>query len=183
VLSQPGREGVGRLRAVVEQRHRCDVLRCDRRGNRRSDAAGADDEARRAVELEILALQAAGEPGAVEHVAEQRAVLAEQNRVARSGDLHGGRAFVEQRDGGHLVRHRHQRAADVAQAKQRPQERRVVLGLDAHRHDDGVDAGLIEIRVVDEWSLECFGRKPEVRNQRGLAAYHFEPSGGVQDGA
>jgi hypothetical protein len=91
------------------------------------------------------------------------------------GNLHRSRDFVEQRNGSDLVRHRHQRAADVAQAKQRFQERRVILGLHAHRHDDGVDSRFVEIGVVDQGGLEGFGRKSEVRNQRGLAAYHFDP--------
>ena len=126
----------------------------------------------RARELEFLALQAAREARAVEHVAEQRAVGTTQNGVAGAGDLDGGRHLVEQRDGRDLVRHRHQRAADVGQPEQRFQHRRIVGGLDAHRHDDGVDAGLLELRVVDERRLEGFGRVSHVRNQCRLAADH-----------
>ena len=79
---------------------------------------GADHEARCAREPEVLALQPAREARAVEHVAHQLAVGTYEHGVAGSGDLHGGRHLVEQRDGRDLVRHRHERAANVGQLEQ-----------------------------------------------------------------
>jgi hypothetical protein len=55
---------------------------------------------------------------------------------------------------------------------ERGKRRRVGLGLDADRHDDGVDAALREPGVVDHGGLERLGRVAEVGDQGGLAADH-----------
>ena len=55
-----------------------------------------DDQARASLDVEALALETASEAGAVEHVADQLAVVPQEHRVARTGDLHGGRCLVEQ---------------------------------------------------------------------------------------
>src|SRR4051812_11752388 len=84
----------------------------------------------RAGEVEALGLGGAGEPHSVKHVAMQRAVRPAQDRVAGAGYLDRDADLVEEAGRRHLVRHRHQRAADVAQAEQWPQKTGVVLRLD-----------------------------------------------------
>src|SRR6185503_15932549 len=71
----------------IEEAQGADARRRERRGDRRADAAAADDESACAVDLEALAAQAAHEALAVEKIALQAAVLA-AHRVARAGDLH-----------------------------------------------------------------------------------------------
>jgi hypothetical protein len=75
-------------------------------------------------------------------------------------------------DGRHLVRHRDERAADVAEAEEQLQELRILLGLHAHRDHDRVDARLLEVRVVDHRRLERLGRVAEMRDQGRPAADH-----------
>ncbi len=127
-------------------------------------------------EVEALALHPADEAGAVELVAEQRAVLAQQHGVGRAGDPGGRRQLVDQLDRRDLVRHGHQRTADVGELEQVPEEVRVLLGLDAHRDDDGVDAVLVEPRVVDQRRLERERGITQVGDERGLPADHGRSS-------
>ena len=68
-----------------------------------------------------------------------------------------------------------ERAADVAERKQRPQKRGVMLGLDAHRHDNRVDAALREPRIVDHRRGEALGRIAEMRDDLGPPADHRAP--------
>jgi hypothetical protein len=79
---------------------------------------------------------------------------------------------VEQRDRRDLVRHGDQRATNIGQAEERLEHRRVVVGLHAHGHDDGVDSGLLEIRVVDHRCLEALGRIAEMCDERRLPGDH-----------
>ena len=75
VLAQPLAERVGR-RGVARRTEPIAETpgRGERRRDGRADAARADDERARARQRLALALDTAHEPGAVEHVAEQRAV-------------------------------------------------------------------------------------------------------------
>jgi hypothetical protein len=59
---------------------------------------------------------------------------------------------------------------DVGQPEDQLEKRRVVFGLAAHRHDDRVDAVLVEIRVVDHRRLEALGRMAEMRDKLGASA-------------
>jgi len=79
---------------------------------------------------------------------------------------------LEQRHGARLVRHRDQRAADVLEREHRAQESRVVLGPAAHRNDDRIDAGSLEVRVVDQRRLEGVRRPADVGEQRRGSANH-----------
>ena len=76
-------------------------------------------------------------------------------------------------DRGDLVRHGHQRTADVGEVEQRPEEVRVVLGTCTPiGHDDGVYPVLLEPRVVDHRRLEGERRIAQVRDEGGLPADH-----------
>ena len=59
--------------------------------------------------------------------------------------------------------------------KQRFQRLRIVLRFDAHRHNDGIDARLLEIWIVDHGRLERLGRKAKMHNQSRRAANHVDP--------
>jgi len=154
VLAQAAGQRVGHRRVRIVEIDLRDAGAGERRRDGRPDATTTDDEAARAVERPSLALDAANEPGAVEHVAEKRSVAALDDRVARSGDTNGRRHLVEHRDRRYLMRHRDERAADVREPEQRAKQRGVVLRAHAHRHDDGIDARLLEVRVVDHRRLE-----------------------------
>ena len=111
------RGGVG-----VEDREAGDAGLGERGGDRRADAARADDERAGACEGAALAEDAADEALAVEHVADEPAVGVDADGVAGAGDRDGRRHLVEQADGGDLVRHGDQRAVDVGEAEDEPQE-------------------------------------------------------------
>jgi hypothetical protein len=127
----------------------------------------------RAFQLSPLALDAAHEARTVEHIANQRAVGTPQHGVAGTGDLDGGRDLVEQIDGRDLVWHGDQSAVDIGQAEHRLEHVRIILGLDAERHHDRIDAVFFEIRIVDHRRLERRRRIAEMRDQRGRATDHF----------
>ncbi len=156
----------------IVQGDRSYALGGERRGDRRPDAAGADDEAARTGKPHSLPGEPAREARPVEHVGENGTIGTLEQRVGGPGDLDGRRHLVGESHRRDLVRHRDQRAADVREPEDRLQESGVVVGTAAHRHDDGVDPLDVEPRVVDERRLERFGRIADVRNERRLPADH-----------
>lgn len=138
----------------------------------RADAAGADDEGSGACDLLALALEAAHETFAVEHVADQLAVGAELDGVAGAGDAGVGGDLVQQVHGRDLVRHGDEGAVDIGQAEEQPDEGGVIFRPAAHGHDDGVDALFLEIGVVDQRRLEAFRRVAEMGDQLCGAGNH-----------
>jgi hypothetical protein len=130
------------------------------------------DTSTRVPAFAALAFNAANEARAVELVAEQCAVGAQQDRVARASDASGGCDLVHQPDRRYLVRHRNQRTTNVRELEYRLQGGWVVLGLHAHRHHDRVNAVLLEPGVVDQRRLETLGRIAEVGDEGGLATDH-----------
>jgi hypothetical protein len=79
--------------------------------------AGPDDQAIRAGKVEALALCPAHKANAVEQLAIERAVRTAKDGIARAGHLYCQGGLIEHIHRGDLVGHRHERAADVAQAK------------------------------------------------------------------
>ena len=63
----------------------------------------------------VTAVALLDEAFAIEQIALQAPIARTPHRVARAGEPHGRRGLVEQRHGGHFVRHRDQRAADVGE--------------------------------------------------------------------
>ena len=112
-----------------------------------------------------LALGAANKARAVEEITEQRSVGPAQDRIAGTGDAHGGGALLHEADGRHLVRHGHERAADIGELEYGFQRRRIVGAAHTHGHDHGVDAGAVEIGVVDHRRLDRCNGVAEMRNQ------------------
>ncbi len=159
-------------RSRIEQSDGADPCRRQRGGDRGTDAAAPHDQRARAGELEALALHAADESRAVEHVAHEAAIGPAQDGVARSGDARGGGDLVHQFHRRDLVRHRDECPAEIRELEQTREHLRIVLGLDAHRHHHGIDALLLEIRVVDHRRLEGVGRVADVRDEGGRAANH-----------
>ena len=104
-----------------------DAVRGQGRRDGRADTAVADHQRALALGVETLARHAPDEPGAVELVAEQRPVLAQQHGVGGTGHLGGRRQLVDQLGGRHLVRHGDQGAADVRQLEQQREELAVLL--------------------------------------------------------
>jgi hypothetical protein len=70
------------------------------------------------------------------------------------------------------VGHGDERAANVGEAEDRFQEIPVIPSLDAHRHDDSVDARLLEIGVVDQRRFECLGWVADMCDQGCTATDH-----------
>ena len=98
------------------------------------------------------------------------------HRVARAGEPHGWRRLVEQRHRGHFVRHRDERAADVGQPEHGGEARWKMLGAASHRYHHRIDAGLLEVGVVDQRRHERMRREADVGDERrGAADRHAEP--------
>ena len=136
--------------------------------HRRADATRADHQRAGAAHLQALALQAAHEALAVEHVADQVALRVALHRVAGAGHAHGGRHLVQQVEHAHLVRHGDEGAADVLQREQAAQHGAEVAGLAAHGNDDGVHPYRFEPGVVDHRRLEAVRRPADVGDELAL---------------
>jgi hypothetical protein len=114
VLAQPGCEALGRCSVDIEQRDRSGPLSGNRGGDRRADPA---DQTIRAGKVEALALCLAHKASAVEQLAIERAVRTAKDGIAGAGHLHCQSGLIEQIHSGNFVGHRHERTADVAEAK------------------------------------------------------------------
>jgi hypothetical protein len=180
VRPQPHGKRFRRIDAHVENADRRRAGCRERRRDRRADAARADDQRAGAVDDAAFAAQATNEPFAVEQVADQSRLGIAADRIARASDLHCWRSNVEQGHGAHLVRHRDERAADVLEREDRAQESRVVLVPAAHRNDHRIDAGPLEVGVVDHRRLERVRRPADVGDQRGGSANHRMAPGDLE---
>src|SRR5215475_15331054 len=105
--------------ARIEQCYAGGAGRCERGGNGRAYSAATDNQSAGAGNAAPRALNTSNETRAVKHVSEQRPIGTTNYRIARARNLYRGTDLIEQGNGRHLVRHRHQRAAYVGQLKQR----------------------------------------------------------------
>jgi len=169
VLMQACRETFRRSSIGIEEAEACDAILGQRRDNSGADTAAADYQCACAGNGPSLALDAADEALAVEHVTDQPPLTITLHRVAGAADLHGDARLVEESDGRHLVRHGDEGARDIAQPEHQPQEIGIVSRLAAHGHDNGVDALGLEPRIVDHRRLEALGRNAEMGDDPGAA--------------
>ncbi|MCY1535460.1 hypothetical protein D9M68_708670 [compost metagenome] len=155
-------QGIADRGLGIEQRDAGHAHGGQRRGDGATHTAVAHHQHPRALQLQPLALHAAHEAGAVEHVAHQASVGQSLHGIAGARHLHGGRDHVHQVDRHHLVGHGDERAPDVGELERGPQERGVVRRLATHGHHHRVDALPLEERVVDHRRLEGVGRVADV---------------------
>src|SRR4030095_107292 len=89
-------------------------------------------------------------------------------------DLRCGHDLIQQWDSGHLVRHGDECTMDIGKLEHELEKSRVVLGLAAHRNDNGINVVFLEIGVVDHGCLEALGRIAEMGNElRASADRHW----------
>ena len=119
----------------------------------------------RAGGVETFALDAAHEPGAIEHVAQQAVVGPAQYGVTGSRNLRRRGDLIHQTHGGHLVRHGGQRPANVRELEEIGEDVRKIFNLDPYRHHDRIHAGLLERRVVNHRRLERLGGIADVGDE------------------
>ena len=124
-----GRRGLHRRRVGVEEREPGDPGPGERGGDRRADPAASRRRARRRPRAcGPCAGRRARSPR--RRTCRRRAGRRRRARTAlhEPATARGGRHLVEEAHGGDLVRHGDQRAADVGEAEDEPQEGGVVLG-------------------------------------------------------
>ena len=170
VFLQAGNQIDSGVAPGLVDRDRTNTCRSQRRGDGRADAAGANQQHLGAFALEAVTLDAANETGTVEHVAEQRSVRTLEDGVAGASDLGRCRNLIDQADRGHLVRHGNQCTMHIAHPEDRLQRVGIILSLDAHRDDHGIDTVFVKPGVVDQRRFESLGREADVGNQCGFSA-------------
>src|SRR3954468_14819971 len=116
-MAARARETLGRRGVNIEERDRSWRLCGDRSGDCRADPAGPDDQTICPGKVEALALRPAHEPDPIEEVAIKGAVGMATDGIARSCHLNRNSGPIEQAHRRDLVRHCHERAADVAETE------------------------------------------------------------------
>ena len=176
VRLQPRSQRLGRIGKGVEQAEPRDPRRRERSGDRRADAATADDQ--RARPLMRRPFRATPRTKPSPSNMSPTSVPSGRRRIA----LHAPaiRAVVETSSTSPTVVTLCGMVTSAPRIlvsfNSRLQNLGVILGLHPHRHDHRVDADLVEIGIVDHRRLERLGGIAEMRDQNGFASDHFAKS-------